>query len=184
MSTNITVSDEQYRNGKMIIGRHHIIINLISSLDILISYWLAALERELRRKNLVLKNLEDKDNKDNNETKGKALKLINAMGIKMNSEQVIDEIRRMEKPKPGTTRPILLELTIGSKKFEILKQSNKLKRTNIWIDEDCPKDVIEERKALIPQLKKARQRECKASIKYNKLIINNEVYQEEDIETK
>lgn len=65
----------------------------------------------------------------------------------------------------------------------ILKHSNKLKGSNVAIDEYYPKEILEEGKALIPHLKETRQRGRKANIKYNKLIIDHEINQIADLES-
>ena len=63
-----------------------------------------------------------------------------------------------------------------NKKLKIVRQAKNLKGTDIWIGDDYPKKVQEERKNLIPYLKRARQEGKNASIRYNKLIINGSEY--------
>lgn len=59
-------------------------------------------------------------------------------------------------------------------KMKIWENKNKLKDTRIWIEEDYPKKVNEERKKLRPHLIEARKKGQHAIIKYNALIINGE----------
>lgn len=56
-----------------------------------------------------------------------------------------------------------------------------LKGTDIWIDEDFPKKVQEERKVLIQQMKEARKKGYRTQLRYNKLIINGTVYEAKDL---
>ncbi|KAF2902548.1 hypothetical protein ILUMI_03636, partial [Ignelater luminosus] len=41
--------------------------------------------------------------------------------------------------------------------------------------EDCPKNVVGERRSLIPQLEEPRKEGKTAHLRYNKLIINNKI---------
>lgn len=136
-----------------------------------------SLEREVRRKNLIIRGIEDKDKEASEETREKVVKVMETLGVQIDAKYDIDDIRRMGKSRNGIERPILLRLTTGNKKDEIIKQSNKLKGTDIWIDEDYPKEIIEERKLLFPKLKEARQKGYKAFIKYNKLVVNGTIYE-------
>jgi hypothetical protein len=58
----------------------------------------------------------------------------------------------------------------------ILKNTRKLKNTNIWIDEDYPKEIQEVRRRLIPEMKEARSKGYRAQIRYDKLILNKETH--------
>lgn len=138
---------------------------------------ISSLERDVRRKNIIIRGLDDKDREGEEETKTKVLKVMDKIGVKIHPEYDIDEMKRMGRPKSGYRRPIILKLTRGDKKAEILKGSNKLKGTDIWIDEDYPRDIVEARKMLYPRLREARQRGEKAVIRYDKLIVNDEVYE-------
>lgn len=141
-----------------------------------------SLEREIRKNNLVIKGIPEEEGEREEDTRNKMMEMAAKIGVKIDQEMQIDDIRRMGRYKPKETRPILLKLTTRQKKMEILKQAKELKGTNIWIDEDYTKKVQEERKALIPHLKEARQHGYKAILRYNKLIINNEVYEIENLQ--
>lgn len=135
---------------------------------------LEKLEREIRRKNIVVKGITDNENESEAETAEKIYTVLHKIGPNIDMKVDIDEIRRIGNYKKEGKRPILVKLTKDSMRSTILNTKN-LKGTEIWIDEDYPKNIQEERKLLIPQMKEARQRGYKAYIRYNKLIVNNEV---------
>ncbi|KAK4875437.1 hypothetical protein RN001_011859 [Aquatica leii] len=99
------------------------------------------LEREVRKKNIVIKGIKYNEQENEKETQEK----VNA-------------------------------------KNEYFKNAKTLKGTDIWIDEDYPKEVQDERRRLIPYMKEARNKGYKALIRYDKLIINNETYRTKDLE--
>lgn len=141
---------------------------------------IAALERETKRKNIIIRGVEDKENESRDETTKVSAQIVQKLGVTINKEVDIDEAKRIGKYKADGQRPIVLKLTTGTKKAEILRNSKGLKGSKIWLDEDYTKEVQEERKILIPQLKEAREKGNKAQLKYNKLIINNVIYESKD----
>lgn len=74
-------------------------------------------------------------------------------------------------------RPILFSFVSNMKKTEILANKKKLKE--IYIAEDYSKEVLEKRKALLPQLKEERSKGNLAYLKYDKLVVreNNPNYE-------
>ncbi|KAK5644937.1 hypothetical protein RI129_006237 [Pyrocoelia pectoralis] len=134
------------------------------------------LEREGRKKNLVIMGVADKEGEGEKEMLDKITLLMSNIGVEMDKEIELEDYIRLGKFREAGTRPILIKLRKFSKKMEILKHAKNLKGTDIWINEDYTKEVQEERKKLIPMMKEARSKGHKALIKYNKLIINNEVY--------
>lgn len=143
---------------------------------------ITSLEREARRKNLIIKGVEDNEGEKYEETKEKAIKIIQSMGVEINPEIDIDNVGRMGRSREGVVRPIILKFNTTSKKMEIMKKTGVLKGTDIWVDEDYTKEIQEERKALIPKLNEARRKGHKAQLRYNKLIINNKVYDSKSIQ--
>lgn len=65
-------------------------------------------------------------------------------------------------------------LTTWKKKIQILTNCNKLKGSKLTIKEDYPQDVVETRKKLYPLLKKYREQNKNAVIKYDKLFVNGQ----------
>lgn len=67
--------------------------------------------------------------------------------------------------------------------MEIFKNAKKLKGTTIWLSNDLTQKEQEEKKTLTKHLKAAKEKGYRARIWRNKLIINNEEYEIEDLET-
>lgn len=134
------------------------------------------LERETRRKNLVIKGVQESGREEVAETIVKVSEIMESMGVKLDPTRDIDEARRLGHPVMGKKRPILLKLTTGSKKREILMKTKELRGTNVWIDEDYTRETQEERKQLMAPLKEARGKGHRAYIRHNKLIIDEEAY--------
>ncbi|KAK4884836.1 hypothetical protein RN001_001107 [Aquatica leii] len=143
---------------------------------------ISMLEREVRKKNIVIKGIKDNEQENEKETQEKVNAVIQKTGINFNITEELDEARRIGKYNEGKTRPIMIKLMKESTKMNILKNAKTLRGTDIWIDEDYPKEVQEERRRLIPYMKEARNKGYKALIRYDKLIINNETYRTKDLE--
>lgn len=138
------------------------------------------LEREVRRKNIVIKGVSDDENENESEIEQKVCTVIQKIGVSVDNKVDIDGIRRIGKYATQGKRPILVKLTKESKGSEILRNAKNLRGTEIWINEDYPKSIREERRLLVPQLKEARNKGHRAYIRYNRLVINNEVYRSDD----
>ncbi|CAB3254305.1 unnamed protein product [Arctia plantaginis] len=91
------------------------------------------------------------------------------LNIKL-EENEVNKLNRLGKPKAeNKPRPVLCSLLSEWKKNEIMK--NKKKLNGIYISEDYSKEVLEKRKALVPQLLEERKRGSIAFLKYDKIII-------------
>lgn len=140
------------------------------------------MEKEIRRKNIVIKGVEDKYEEKSEEINEKLKAVFEQMKINIDSNADIDEVKRMGKHRVGIRRPIIVKMLSGRKKTEILKQTKALRGTDIWIEEDYPKEILKERKSLIPHLKEARQKGYNVKLRYNKLIVNNEIFTIKELE--
>ncbi|CAB3227931.1 unnamed protein product [Arctia plantaginis] len=80
----------------------------------------------------------------------------------------IGKANRNDKP-----RPILFSFVSYMKKTEILANKKKLKE--IYITEDYSKEVLERRKALLSKLKEERSKGNIAYLKYDKLVIKENI---------
>lgn len=138
------------------------------------------LERELRVKNIIVKGVEDSENEDEQEVKQKVERLMSEIGTEVDKDVDIDIVRRIGKFEKDRRRPILVKFTREGTKLAILKNAKNLKGTNVWIDEDYSKRTQNERKALIPKLREAREKGHRAHIRYNKLVINGAVWREKE----
>lgn len=93
----------------------------------------------------------------------------------------IDNIYRIGSRNPGKPRPILLKLTSRRKLIEIISNRKYLKGSKIIISEDFPKQVVEERKLLIPLMKECRREGKHAVIKYNELFVDGKKVNENEL---
>lgn len=134
------------------------------------------LEREIRKNNIIIKGIQDKENEHYQETQKHIQTIMQKLGVEVDLDVNIEEIRRVGRYTISRNRPILVKLIRYDKTLEILRKSKALKGTNVWIEKDYSKKVQEERKALIPQLKEARQKGYMAYLKHNVLVVNKEVY--------
>lgn len=141
-----------------------------------------SLEREIRRKNLIFRGVQDSGKEDAKDTKRKVIEVIRQIGVEIDPETDIDEIMRMGRIQTGRTRPIIMKMTTREKKFEILKHAKELQGTKIWIDEDYPREIQEERRQLIAKLRELKDQGHRAKIRYNKLIVNGEIYEVKNAE--
>lgn len=142
-----------------------------------------ALEKEARKKNLVLKGVFDEEAEEQGELLEKIAVVMNNVGVEWEIERDLEDYIRLGKYREDGTRPILVKLSKYNKKIEILKQAKNLKNSEIWINEDFTKEVQEERRKLVPIMKEARRKGQKAILKYDKLIINNELYDKDGRDT-
>lgn len=141
------------------------------------------MEKELRKRKIVIQGIKEEEDESNLIMYEKVRVLMREMGITINMEQEIEEMRRLGKKdinKKGT-RPILVEFGSLKKKKEVMNNKKNLKNARVWIADDYPKTILEERKELLKHMKKAREEGCRANIIYNKVIIDGESYTVEQI---
>jgi hypothetical protein len=59
-----------------------------------------------------------------------------------------------------------------SKMLEVLRNTRKFAGTEIRVEQDYSREVRETRRKLVPYLKDARKRGCRAFLKKDKLMVN------------
>ncbi|KOB70933.1 Endonuclease-reverse transcriptase [Operophtera brumata] len=129
-------------------------------------------DKILRQRNLILFGIAEEE-RNYSDLEDIVLQIIN---IKMQTEldrKDIEFIGRVGK-KNSKTRPLRLTLTTLGKKISILQQKKTLDGSGSYIKEDYPPQVLETRKALLPQLMEKRQKGLNATLKYDKIIIVTE----------
>lgn len=141
---------------------------------------LEKLDRKKRQNNLVIYGI----NQGTDETQISLIENIleisrHKLEIEL-KESDINDIFRLGK-KPGPKRPVLISLISHIKRQEILRKVKKLKNSGYFITEDLSESDLKERKILTEGLKEARDKNKKASIKGNKLIVEGEEYTTSDI---
>lgn len=131
------------------------------------------LEREKKSNNIIIHGLLEEEN-STSELLEKLKKLfLHELDISI-EEYDVNKIYRIGKPNKGEKpRPTLLGLTSGWKSSEIMKNKKKLKE--IYITKDYSKETIEKRKALQPKLIEERKKGNFAYIKYDKLVVKENV---------
>ncbi|KAF2897813.1 hypothetical protein ILUMI_08362 [Ignelater luminosus] len=85
-------------------------------------------------------------------------KVLLKLDIKIDIEVDIGDVKRFGQFKEDRIRPILTQARKDNKKMLILNNAKHLKGKNIWIDNDYSKKAQKKRKALIGQMKEARQK--------------------------
>lgn len=139
------------------------------------------LNRELIKKKLIIFGLHE------NENENLQIMLTKFFKEKLNQDDFniweIADAKRMGK-RDSTSRGIKIELTSKFRKMKILENSKLLKGTNVKIQPEYTKQVMDERKILQPFLKDAKKKGQKAYLVYNKLIIGEHIYTANEIKEK
>lgn len=127
------------------------------------------LERQLRRRNIVLFGLEEEEN-SYHELEEKIIKIITTyLEVECNFNN-IEATRRLGK-KGEKVRPVVVTLNTMGLKIKILKNKFRLNNTTYYIKENYPTEVLKIRKELQPQLQKQKEAGNNAIIRYDKLIV-------------
>lgn len=133
-------------------------------------------ERELKRKNLVFHGIVC-EGLQYFELENTILRIINEQLNVQCYEDEIDFIKRIK--SNNTNYVVTIGLTTWRKKLLILQNKRNLNNSPIYLTEDLPKKVREERKSLIPIMNDAREQGKHAILKYNKLLIDGKVFEGE-----
>lgn len=139
------------------------------------------LEKEIKRNNLVVQGVTEAEDETDIQLKEKIENILRDMGTPITYEGELQELHRIGIKRANKIRPIFMKMRNYETKVKIMKRTKELKGTQIFITEDFPKHVLEERKVLSNHLKKAREIGHRAFMKYNKLIVNGEEYGVENI---
>jgi hypothetical protein len=121
-------------------------INSISANETELTKKISEIDYDKRRKNLIIKGLTETD-KNQNDLEESVLAFINSkVQVKIDTRD-IDAVFRVGKKNSDNKkhRHIILKLTSEKKKNEILKNKLKLKGTDIYIDNEYPKEVLNEK---------------------------------------
>ena len=94
-----------------------------------------------------------------------------------NATVQIERAQRVGPRHAGKTRPILVFFLQERQRHAVLEKAReKLKGTDIRVGEDFSKRIRDIRHKLYPMMKKARDEGKQASLRYDKLYIDNTVY--------
>ena len=132
---------------------------------------LTDLENRSRRNNLRFDGIPEDKDEDWAVSEAKIKKVINE-NLGMNEDIEIDRAHRSGKIEwNGKNRVIIARFTSFKAKETILKNSNKLKNTGFYINEDYAEETQKLRAALVPEMKRLRAEGKFAIIKFDKLIV-------------
>ncbi|XP_065680481.1 uncharacterized protein LOC136094469 [Hydra vulgaris] len=130
------------------------------------------IEDRNRRNNLRIDGLiEGADEKDWEDTKNKVKKLF-VENLEIANDIRIERAHRVGNGGFERVRTIMLKLHDFKDKAIIMDKANKLKGTNIYINEDFSETTRRIRKELFAQAKTHRQNGYYAKVLYNKLIVH------------
>lgn len=153
---------------------------------------IVSLEGQSRRNNLIFEGIQE----GVNETWADSEKaLIDVLNSKMGIENInLERVHRLGKlstdnntenasTETNKPRPLIAKFNSFKDKQMVLNNKTKLKSTNIWISEDYPPSVRNNRKRLFPILKAARNSDqiTSVSLKQDKLYINNKQFTVENM---
>jgi hypothetical protein len=95
-------------------------------------------QSELRKKNILVEGIPEKDKEKWNDTEVLIEQLFNQLGL--SGSPIIDDCFRIGTYKPGKIRPILLKFVRFKDKKLVMENRNKLKGTKIYLNDDLTKD--------------------------------------------
>lgn len=136
---------------------------------------LSGLKNDNRINNLIIYNLPECDNVNFYELEKKVVKFLQDV---LKVEITLNDINYVRKlgRKDIVSKPVLIKFVSLRKKLEVLKSAKNLKGSNMSINQDYSYEIRLIRKSLLPYLYKARSLQCRAFLRYDKLIINNVMY--------
>nr|CAI5857612.1 unnamed protein product [Callosobruchus analis] len=135
-------------------------------------------ERRNKKYNIVTYGLKEENNLKDIEY------LLHVFNEKLEVKCGFDDFRdffRIGVNKGATPRPFVVETLNYPLKAAILENSKKLKGTGISITQDYTKSDYEDQKVLVSHLKQARSFGIPASLKKQKLHIENKILTAEDL---
>ena len=103
-------------------------------------------------------------------------------GLKICKEGVDDisfeRVHRIGKSSPieSKPRPLIAKFTYPKDKEFVLSQAKNLRDTKFAVALDFPKEIMDKRKLLLPTLKDAKKKGHIATLVYDKLYINGQLY--------
>lgn len=155
---------------------------------------ISRLEKQLKNKEKLIEKLDMKTRERNllifgvteNKNENVEQTVIKLMGeelkINLSANDIEGAIRIGRSAETGKSRPIFVELNSKKIKKAIFMNSKALKGTNIFLEHDFPKEMVETRKALRTHLRKAKQEGNRAFLSNEKLIINGTPYSLSELE--
>lgn len=134
------------------------------------------LENQSRRNNIIIKGIPERYKESWNDCIETTVKIAKDLGVNIRKIDV-ERAHRIKSDK--TPRPIISKLVYYQDKADIIDNRRllKTKRPEVKIEEDFSHAIREERKILLEEMYKHRQENKYATISYNKLQIEDKIFQ-------
>jgi ribA/ribD-fused uncharacterized protein len=134
------------------------------------------LDQYSRRDNLLFDNIAETENEDCSKVIRKIL--VDHLGFSVESANSIKIVRchRLGKPREGSCRTIIVRFHYFGDRDSIWKKRSSFKGSNVRLSEDFPKEIVAKRNALAPIMLEARKQKMKAFLISDKLIIEDQTY--------
>ena len=147
-----------------------------------VSERLVRLESQSRRDNLLFEGIDEVvSQEDTTSTLRQVLKT--KLGMQNADSIQIVRCHRLGKKLPGTSRPrtIIVKFHWYGDRMAVWGLRKNLKGTNIFMNEDFPREIQERRRILTPIMKKARDMDKTAFLNVDSLIIEDSRYTVADL---
>ena len=132
------------------------------------------IEKELRSRNVVIYGIDSKHMENKYDTIYRLMEiLINQLNMRID-EEVIDNCFWLG--RRNGRRPLLVKFTRVYIRDEVLNRSRLLKGSRIWVEQDYDFGTIKTRRELLPYLREARRNGKRATLRGNKLKLENQLY--------
>lgn len=138
-------------------------------------------EISLKKNNLVIFGLPEKENENLNEEVHTLIN--NKLNVPFEVNDV-DILHRIGKVQDNKTRPVLLKVSKYITKSNILKNVSSLKGSSIAIANDLTTGQQQDQKILYKHYKEAKQKNLNPKIRGNKLVVNGVYYTIEELDHK
>lgn len=139
------------------------------------------LENQSRRDNIVIKGLREEDKETWEDSAVKVIEVGKKIGVEISKNDVL---RAHRIGGNGCQRPLVAKLRTWKIKEEFMKNKAKLRGTDIIVHEDMSKRTIEERKHLLEELKRRRERNEFARLTFDKLLVDEGILKWDIVERK
>ena len=134
------------------------------------------LEGQSRRSNVIIHGIAEDDQDETWEATERKVHDLIKTKLKITEPIPFERCHRLGRKRANGSRPIITKLSFFKDKLRLFKQAKELKNSGVSISEDYVKSVREARSKMVPLMKLARDKGKRASLNYDKLIIDGEKY--------
>ena len=126
------------------------------------------MERQFKDNNLIIFGMKQKKNESGHECEQSVRTLISEK-LQLSDDILLEKVHRLSAKEDS---PIIARFTERRQKTAVLKARQKLKGTDIFVNEDFTERVRDVRRKLMPVLRDARESGKKATLVYDHLIVD------------